>query len=290
MLQVKNILVPVDFSEQTIPMIKYAQTIASRENASIHLIYVNEMVQMAYSGSAFSFGLVSFTELEDHISNWADEQFEKLLAELDEDIRSHVHVHHIRGRIADEIISFADNNHIDLIVMATHSRTALEELFLGSKTERVIHLTHTPMVVMRDPKTAPLFPPKHILVTTDLSHLSGKVFEPIVSLAKKYNSKITVLSIDSFEDGFLEKLDPTELMLLKRPFEPIIEKVTFKQERSIHAVNGIADYLEQNPDIDMVAMSTHGRTGLSHIMLGSTTEAIVRKTSLPVFVIRSNKE
>lgn len=50
MLHVKNILVPVDFSEQTLPMIKYAQTIASRENASIHLIYVNEMVQMAYSG------------------------------------------------------------------------------------------------------------------------------------------------------------------------------------------------------------------------------------------------
>lgn len=290
MLPIKNILLPVDFSEQTVPMIQYAQTIASSENATIHLVYINEMVQMAYAGTAFSFGLVSFTELEHHISSWADQEFEKLKSSFDDNLKKRIHVHHIRGRIADEIISFADENQIDLILMATHSRTVMEELFLGSKTERVIQLTNTPMVVLRDPRIAPTFPPKHILVTTDLSRASAKVFEPIISIAKKYDAKMTVLSIDSLKDGMLDSVDQTEEMLLKRPFESFGNKVHFVKERSIHAVTGIYDYLKENQDIDMIAMATHGRTGLNHIMLGSTTEAIIRKSTLPVFIVRSNKK
>jgi len=285
----KNILMPVDFSDQTLPMFKYALKLASHEDSQIHILNVNEMSSMSYPGSAYSLGLVNFNELEDYIGNWAKEEYVNLLKRVSIEKPHLIKFHQIKGRVADEIVNFADSNHADVILMATHSRTKLEDLFLGSRTERVLHLTNKPVIVLREPNIAPEFPPKHFLVTTDYSLQSAKIFGSVVSLAKEYGSKVTVLSVDSYDDGFLEKLDETQLMILRRPFEELGDQVSFETVRAIHSVNGITDYLKDHKEIDMAAMATHGRSGLGHIMLGSTTEAIIRQTRIPVMVIRSKK-
>ncbi|MBN8705565.1 MAG: universal stress protein [Bacteroidetes bacterium] len=282
----KNILVPVDFSVQSASVIRYALSWATVENGSVQVLYVNELTSLPFGSSSYPFGVVTFPELENEINEWAKEEYAKLLKEFSKADINKLSLKVMNGKAADTITSFASENGMDVIIMATHSHNLVEKFFLGSTMERVIRITQTPVVVLRDPSSAPAFPPKHVLATTDYSKESYYLFEPLLKLCEKVKAPVTLLAVDSLEASYLGEFDAEDKKNIDAGFNEKGVKAEWVKIRSTDAVEGILDYI-QTTKPDLVAMTTHGRSGLSKILLGSTTESIIRQIHIPVLVIRS---
>jgi nucleotide-binding universal stress UspA family protein len=142
---------------------------------------------------------------------------------------------------------------------------------------------------------------KNLLVPTDGSDLSRKAILKAISLAKKFGSRVTVLHVEErpLTDGGppgVEVFQPSENELnaiFKKESDRIIEetKLIAKENKMTiyiihtkgHAANEI---IKASKDFDMILMGTHGRGGLTHLLIGSVAEKVARHACCPVMLIR----
>ena len=143
MVDLKRILVPTDFSEYSAVSLDYACSFAEKFNAELHLLHVLEM--HASSTPVFAGGLVLTPQVQESRT-----AAEKSLLELEcgrEAIRATV-----VGPPFLEILRYARDNEIDLIVMGTHGRSGLAHVLVGSVAERVVRKASCPVLTVRHPK------------------------------------------------------------------------------------------------------------------------------------------
>ncbi|MBS0262855.1 MAG: universal stress protein [Planctomycetes bacterium] len=142
MIAVKNILLPVDFSEPCLKATQYAVTLAHRFEATLHLLHVIED-PVVYLPMFDSYPLPTREQFETYaqvrLDNWIDLQQGEGL---------HIESHYRHGPPHTEVIDFADDNRIDLIVMGTHGRGVAMHLLLGSVAEKVIRRSPCPVLTV----------------------------------------------------------------------------------------------------------------------------------------------
>ncbi len=138
---------------------------------------------------------------------------------------------------------------------------------------------------------------KHILLTTDLSDEALRPFEPAVSLARTMGSKVTVLHVvqdlpmAATGAPFAPPISVPNLgQEMERAREALAEQcsdlpedVKIAQEVISHEnpARGVVEYAKKH-DVDLIALSTHGRTGLRRFALGSIAESVLRHSPIPV--------
>jgi nucleotide-binding universal stress UspA family protein len=158
----KRILVPIDFSDATPPVIDLARQLAKGLDAEIHLVHVKELTAAAAPG-ALGYGLTGMPELapmpgmpvpvfdpmpqpipenEDQKSKLA--QWQKEIAQ--DGIK--VSLHEPTGTVAEEILNQANVLHADLIVMGTHGHGAMYNLLVGSATKGVLKHGKRPVLLV----------------------------------------------------------------------------------------------------------------------------------------------
>jgi nucleotide-binding universal stress UspA family protein len=147
---------------------------------------------------------------------------------------------------------------------------------------------------------------KHILVTTDFSKESSSAFDyvkELISLHEEDSVRCTVLTIledmstgsaqfqlalavldshgirDELQKQSEENLD----RLIEKNFKDVkVEKALIRAKQAVHLE--ILEYAKSN-DVDLIAIATHGRSGVAHLVLGSVSERLIRNSSIPVLVI-----
>ena len=138
-----TILFPTDGSDNATQAIHDGFDLVATWDATVHLLHVAEPTNTVFYDSTPSAveeaDVALFDAAKDAISVFAEEATEQGL-EIETAIR--------RGIAAEQIIEYADENGIDLIVMSTHGVTGLDRMFLGSVTERVIRATDIPVLVV----------------------------------------------------------------------------------------------------------------------------------------------
>jgi nucleotide-binding universal stress UspA family protein len=183
----------------------------------------------------------------------------------------------------------------DLIAMATHGRSGLSRLIQGSVAETLLRYTKCPLLVA-NPKGLAMPGPirfRRILVPLDGSDRSLAVLATTTELARLHGSEVILLCATSLPAGSIE--DPTvEAADVRR------EALAFL-DRSREALPGVAVRIltemgdpaatilavAEREDVDLVAMATHGRTGLSRFAYGSVTDHVLRECGRPLLVQRS---
>lgn len=139
---VRRILVPVDFSDASDVAVDHAKEIALTYGAELDLLHV---VEQPFYPSAYGIDSVTFPTQE------VVDRVEKQLGEMarTEIGYEHVMVEATVGDPADEILRHVDDNESDLVVIATHGRTGLDRILLGSVAERVLRQSPTPVFVVK---------------------------------------------------------------------------------------------------------------------------------------------
>lgn len=140
----KRILFPTDFSEHSRAAIPHLLHWRDLEGAEVHLVHVLESGAML---SDFTWVDYAPRDLQAQRDTRARLDLEELRDELGLPADTPLHVLH--GAPFDEITLYARENEIDLIVMATHGRTGLSHLLVGSTAERVVRHATCPVLTVR---------------------------------------------------------------------------------------------------------------------------------------------
>jgi len=146
---------------------------------------------------------------------------------------------------------------------------------------------------------------KKILVPTDISRNSRAAFRCAVNLAEKHDAEIYVLSVVNI--GYLEeagKIESNRFHLPHSYVENLMKERTRETDEFIKKNSGDKKGLKierhirkgyplteiigmaKEKDVDLIVMGSHGRTGLSHVLMGSVAEKVVRKASCPVLTVK----
>ena len=145
MVKIKNILVPVDFSEGSKNSMNYAVEIAKSMDAMLHIIHVIEPIIFSSDIVMTKYG---FDELPNELEIYANKDIElitKTLIDTTLGLKTKI----LHGRADEEILTYAHKNHIDLICIATHGRGNFENLFFGSIAEKVLRKSICPVLSIR---------------------------------------------------------------------------------------------------------------------------------------------
>ncbi len=143
MVTLSKILFPTDFSSFADHALSYAVAMAQEFDATLYMLYVEELLPYVPHDPDRKFPDA------DAVAQKAEEAMKSSVG-----TEAHITVKRFiaRGFPADEIVSFAKNNGIDLIVMSTHGRTGLKHVLLGSTTEKVVRKSSCPVLSIRHPE------------------------------------------------------------------------------------------------------------------------------------------
>jgi nucleotide-binding universal stress UspA family protein len=151
MLKLNKILYPTDFSEYSLTALPYAVGLTQQNDAELYCLHVVEMPHEEYLTGEYMVPLNIPHVPEDKILRTARARLEKFvtenLSEIDKKVTSRVLV----GAPFVEIIRYARDQSIDLIVIGTHGRSALAAMLLGSVAEKVVRKAPCPVLTVRDP-------------------------------------------------------------------------------------------------------------------------------------------
>jgi nucleotide-binding universal stress UspA family protein len=286
---IRTILHPTDFSESAQPASRLALRLARDHGARLILLHVADPpVFYGELGMA-----IPVPEMQKGNLDKEQALLEKCAAGSGAECRV------VEGAAAAEILRMAGDEPCDLIVMGTHGRGALARLLVGSVATEVLRhapcpvLAVKPSTVLKQPgptapapapgaPAGPLFPV--ILHPTDLSERARHAYEVACTLARG-GGRLIVLNIveavhvayEGYEDAIKEGLCSLQ------PEDPSIQLEW--RIRKGEAGEEILREAEASR-CDLIALGTHGRTGLDRLLMGSVAEAVLRRAGCPVLIVK----
>ena len=293
---VATVLVPTDFSAESLKALRYGAAVARKFRARLHIVHVSE-IDYAIPGPAL-LGADPFTSDTEE----ARQLKQQLAAELGESMTPTFHGR--TGRAFDQICRAARELKADLIVMATHGRTGLKRFVLGSNAERVVQHTSSPVLIVREHERDLLTDDgqqlrlQSMLVPTDFSDSSREGVSYALTLAGQFNARLIVFhsfTMPNFtaNDIGAQRAAPSREGLqaaAEEQMRSFVGGIDFggvefeSQVRAGSAAEQICEQAEKQK-VDLIVTSTHGRTGLWHVLIGSVAEHVVRYARSPVLVV-----
>lgn len=199
-----------------------------------------------------------------------------------------VDVHVLVGKPAPTLVDMAVRGGFSLIVLCSRGKTGLKRLLLGSVAEEVLRLSPIPVMVVH-PLTMPpgKLKIKRIVVPLDGSHRSGSILPHVAPLAKATGAKLlfmTIVQPHAKDDLPVEVLARNLFREQKR-----LHKLGIQTELSIRYGDPVVEILSFGDvqNADLVALSTHGRTGLERARYGSVAESVLRQGKFPLLILRT---
>jgi nucleotide-binding universal stress UspA family protein len=205
------------------------------------------------------------------------------------------------GNPATEIIRSAREYAADLLVMSTHGRSGPGRWLYGSVADEVLRHADVPVVLLSpDARTElPAERPARILVPLDGSQLGEATLAPARDWAARLGAELILLQVVFwppliYGDGAeLMMLDPEEDLRIAQEYVDDVAKRWRSDATPIRTrtmlgrpvPTAIAQVAAQE-QVDLVAMATHGRSGVARVVLGSVATGTLQRADLPVLVIR----
>ena len=145
MREIKTILAPTDFSASSARALDYAQMVAKRFGAAIHLVHVCEVPSMATASmDAYA---IAYSDWSQRLGDEAEHELARIAAGI-QGIKITAEV--LFGNPARGIVTAAATNEADLIVMATHGHGPIAHVVMGNVAERVVRTAPCPVLTVRD--------------------------------------------------------------------------------------------------------------------------------------------
>jgi universal stress protein A len=143
-ISIRRILFPTDFSEPANEAKQYAMSLADRFGAELHLLHVVPLV-VPYPDAASPWIMA-----ENEMQRQVEASDKRLANEIDSLwSQKHVVIHHaVMGLAVDEILSYAKEHEIDLIVVGTHGHSGLARLLIGSVAEKLVRTANCPVLTV----------------------------------------------------------------------------------------------------------------------------------------------
>lgn len=268
--KMKKILVPCDFSKPAINAFRMAVDIATQSKGTVTLLNIVELPVLhdTVMMPVLNFEAALLKELKEK----AEKSFSKIIAKYaNENVKVVGEV--IFGAVSRETQEFARTQKVDLIVMGSHGASGIRELVIGSNAEKIVRNSSVPVLVVKDYSKASIknivFP--NTLETENQEDLTMKV----KALQSFFKANLHIVWINTP----LSFTSDTETF---KRLEAFAKRFMLK-DYTLHVFNhrdeetGILEFTNKIKG-DLIAMGTHGRKGISHLLNGSLAEDVVNHT------------
>jgi len=289
---IKTILVPLDGSELAEQVLPYTSELARRAGAELLLLTSIQPVGI-WDATATA---INWEREERLAQDYLEAQKVRLEAG-----GVKIRVKHRHGEAAAGILEIAEEEDVSLIALSTHGRSGISRWLFGSVADRIVQNSHVPLLMIRpDDRAEPRTVFEKVLVPLDGSEVAASVLPFVEEVAKLFGASLVlyhavppVSAYPGFEtvnpqiDGkVLTEMQDQAKDLLSRAAREI-------EDRGVHAtvavsidlaVDGILRAARETGS-DLIAIGTHGRSGLGRMVLGSVANAVMRRSEIPCLLV-----
>lgn len=284
----KRIIVPTDFSEQAGYAMDLACQIAHKTNSelvALHVLDHTGLFDFSSGSSAYPLmgnpaGLELDQKFLDLLYSNAEEkcaQFLKIYEKEDLKITKKIKIGSAFHYITEEI----ENKKTNLVIMGSKGSGGFEEVLIGSNTEKVVRHSRCPVLTVKSKTNIEDI--EDIVFATNFKKEDSHVTEELKKLQVIFNAKLHLLRVNTPNNFETTR----RIMALANEF--IKENDISNYSINIYSDNVEEDgiiYFSQDIDADMIALATHGRSGLLHLLSGSIAEDVVNHAKRPVWTFR----
>jgi nucleotide-binding universal stress UspA family protein len=293
----ERIMVPLDGSNAAEMVLPYAEEIATKFNSEIALVSVAEPTP-AESDHLFRAYLKTIQEkVRTELGNWGAKPGTPVTIEV------------LAGKPAQEILSYAADKKVSLVVMASRGTSGEGPWLLGNIAAKVLRATTKPVLLVRKEAPAEGLQRKglikRILVPLDGSKVAEQIVPHAEELARCMGAELILFQA---YESFLGVISGEAMVTMSA--EEIKEANRHREEDAkayLRTIAGtlremgltvsevvvpgdpadvILSYAESNA-VDMISMSTHGLSGLKRWVFGSVTDKVLHAGDMPVLVVRA---
>jgi len=295
-LKIKRILCPIDFSEFSVSAYQHALSVAEHYQAKLVVQHIVELWRHPAADFVASAGL--YEEYSQALRESGKEQLQEFVKKHTHDeIQPELVVQ--TGVAADSILSFAQLQKADVIVMGTHGRRGFDRLMLGSVTDRVMRTAPCPVLVASKPPQGSVAVGKErghvhhlsrVLFCADFSENSEGALKYAISATAEYDAELTLLHV---VEGVPSQAETEEAMAAAAErldkLIPLEGRKTLKIKSAVRIGKPYAqiNQLALETQIDLVTMGVRGRGALDVAVFGSTTYRVMQLGSCPVLAVHS---
>ena len=288
----QRVLVPIDFSDHSALALRHARELALMFGAELRLLTSAFITPVWIAEGAAPIP----DEYRQAVRRQAEIDLETWAKPL-RDAGIHVSCAVSSDQPGSAIRTAAETWPADLIAMGTHGRTGIPHAVLGSIAERTVRLAHAPVLSVRADAGEPR-PIRSILVATDFSPDAQQALDWSIALARRAGARVSLvhavasavmlgqeeLALESVRAAqwAAEEAARGRLERLKADLGALAGEVETAQG---HADAVILDSARRHK-ADLIALGTRGRSGLGHVLFGSTAERVVRRAHVPVAVLK----
>ncbi len=294
----KRILVAIDFSEYSKIALDICLGASKCMKTKLYVLHTIEKFPHDYVH------LLSSTAHSNMKQKLEEEAMNKIKAMLPEELLGSEDIVPIVrfGKPFLEIIKVAKEKGVDLMAIGTHGRAGVDRVILGSVAERVVRKAGCTVMVIRNRKYVGF---KRIIVPIDFSDCSRKALEYATATARAHNSKLTILHV--YEGSFVEPYvkaanseeEADEIMkeierVNETKYDEFLKTVDLSGveyekllKKGIPETDIVEIAMEQQANL--IVMGTHGRSGIKHILIGSTAEEVVRAVHCDIIIVKPEK-
>ena len=290
-----KLLVPVDFSDITNPLLRTVKLVAQKHEAEVHLLHVISPVVYLPYPETLGVSVIDVEIIEEIEKEKKKEAEEKLKGLIDflSPIKADSYIE--IGEAADIILEYEEKLNPDIVFLGSHKKGLIEKILIGSTTEKVVkHGKKSDFVI----KGKEVSFSKSVVIAYDFSETAQRAVEFALEFLKPFNVKVKLLHIN----------EPLELPLIKRLKEKVHEKfaqekikileeiaqkfknlgkeaeIIFREGES--PVEEIVNVVNNSEDVELLIVGSRGLSGLRRIILGSTASKLLSKINKPIFVYK----
>jgi len=271
----KKILVPCDFSQPAIQAYQFALDMAAQSKAIVHLLHVAEFPSVSYPAII-------------PVLNPEEDLFKNVLAKTAKEFTnikskySHDGVTVITetefGTPSTKILEYILIHSIDLVVMGSHGASGLREMLIGSNAEKIVRGAPVPVLVLKNYSKYPI---KNIVFpnTFETDHQEDLLMK-IKELQNFFQARLHLVWINTPVNYVSESVTIGRLHDFAKRY--MLKDYTVNVFNNISEEGGIVKFTK-SINGDLIAMGTHGRTGIKHLLIGSIAEDVVNHTDSPIW-------
>ena len=301
----RTILVPLDgspFSERALPV---AVSLARGSGATLHVVRIH----VPHTRPPVSLEGMPVSDPEKDSLRWEAERayVTRIRERLGPRSELGTRIAVLNGPVAEVLATYAAFNRVDLIVMSTHGRKGLARAWMGSVGDELLRRSSVPVLLVRPAEdhesvAMPDGPPR-ILIALDGSRLAAQILEHAVSLGRALGAEYTLVrvvnplgSMGDLPAVFAPRLGRAVAAqhvdearaYLSDIARSLVARGLEVKTRVIEAERAADAILSETTrhGTGLVAMATHGRSGLSRLLLGSVASRVLHETSVPMLLYR----
>jgi len=274
----KKILVPVDFSKPAENALRVAAELARKNKSELYVLHVVEMAETLFGTEQFNVNdeqIIFFMKMaKKRFAKFLDKPYLEGINVIDS-----VEV----GSPTMGINELQEEHDIDLLVMGSNGASGLDEILIGSNTEKVVRHSKVPVLVVK--QELEQLEINDIVFASNFEEENLKAFQNAKTFADSFDAKLHLLYVNLPGNQFYSSEEITQQI------KSFLDKAKMSDFKNIRIYNDYTIELgvingAKSLNADLIAMPTHGRKGLSHFFNGSIGEDVVNHSTLPVITFK----